>query len=197
MQKLTLLLASLIFMSITDATLIEDVQPGDITVKLNDSSYKMSFSLPDRVMSYDIETASASNDFLNYQGYDVYIKESGIEDSLLTIMVYVWQEPQIFPIYEEMNRDEIEGYGTSITMPMEIDGLDGHATYNYPLEDPAVDPFKALGGAFKYYPNAWRKGDDLEGIYEVTADTFAAAMNDSRVMPIFQEVMQTIHLSGV
>jgi hypothetical protein len=195
-QKSILLLASLLFIGFTDATLTEDVGPGNMTVDLGDSC-SMSFSLSDSVGSYDIETTPYSNTIFKSASYDVYIKEAGTEDALLIIMLHIYQEPNAFPIYEHVDKTDLGGIGTSITMPVEIDGLEGNAIYNYPEGDPAVDPLKSNGARFQYYPGAWRDGEHLTGTHEVSADTFAAAMNDSRVMPIFQEVMRTIHLSGV
>jgi hypothetical protein len=194
-QALILLLASLFIIGFADATLKENINPGKATVELG--SYEMSFSLPDDVESYDIQTTPTSNEIFKNSGYDVYIKEADAEGALLTIMFWIWQEPQIFPIYEEVSRTDLGEFGTSVTIPLEIDGSEGHVVYNYPEGDPSIDPLKAYGAGFKYYPRAQSKGEDLEGIYEVSSDTFGAAMEDSRVMPIFQEVMRTIHLSGI
>jgi hypothetical protein len=127
----------------------------------------------------------------------VYIKEVGIDDALLTIMLRIYQEPQLFPIFEQTSKIYNKSFGTYITEPVEIDGTKGSVVYNYPEGDPAVNPLKSMGGSFVYYPSSWLDGEDLKGIYEVYADTFGAATDDSRVMPIVQEVMRTIHLSGV
>lgn len=192
-HKMILLFILFFVIGLTDAALMEKVNPGNVEVELD--GYKMSFSLPESVPSYDIETLPTSNDNLKFNRYEVYINEAGEDDALLTILFYIWQEPQFFPVYEEMSRNDLEGIGTMITMPLEIGGTKGHAAYNYPEGDPAVDPLKSWSAGFRYYPNALPDGKDLKGIYEVQVDTMGAADKDSRVMPIFQKVLETIHLS--
>jgi hypothetical protein len=195
-QALVLLLASLLVIGFADATLKENIKPGKATVELG--SYKMSFSLPDDVRSYDIETVPMNTNTV-FSGYDVNIREAGKEDELLVVMLYVYNEPQYFPIYEQVVKDEptIAGIDPLVTIPMKIDGSEGHVIYSYPEGDPAIDPLKANGAGFKYYPRAQPKGTDLSGVYEVSADTFGSAAEDSRVIPIVQEVIRTIHLSGI
>ncbi len=194
-QELILLLASLLIIGFADAALEEDIKPGKANVNLG--SYKMSFSLPDDVKSYDIETAPMTANSV-YSGYDVYIREAGKEDALFTVMLYVYFEPQYFPVYDQVIRNEPKGFDTSVTIPMTIDGSEGHAVYSYPEGDPAIDPLKADSAGFKYYPRTQSSGNDLKGIYEISAETFGvSASEDSRLMPIVQEVMRTIHLSGI
>jgi hypothetical protein len=135
---------------------------------------------------------------MKFNSYDIYIRAAGSEDDLFTIMLYVHSQPQYFPKYEQVSRYDpnIENIGPMVTLPEKIDDSEGHMIYGYPAGNPGTDSSQSDGVAFKYYPSAQPKDEDLEGLYEVTGDSFGAAMEDSRVIPLVQEIVKTIHTSG-
>lgn len=195
-QKKIGLVLLLFLIGLADANLMVNVKPGNVSVGL-DNSIEMSFAVPEEIESYNIETANSSSDVLKFNRYEVYINEAGSSDSLLTLTLYIYQTPQYFPVFEEKLENDLGELGKSITIPVEIDGNKGYVDYSYPSGNPAVDPLSASAAGFTYYPSASPKDEDLEGIYEVQGDTMGAALDNPKVMPILQEVMQTIHLSGI
>jgi hypothetical protein len=194
-QSILLLLAVSLAVSLTEGTLLENVKPGNVNVELGDG-YEMSFNLPDIIKSYDIETGSTFNEFLKNKNYYADIKEAGKDDSLLTIGLRIYSEPHLFAALGP-SRDEIARMFASVTTPVQIDGEKGHTVYNYPSGNPRTNPLESMGGAFTYYPKSKPDGEDLRCIYEVYADTLGAASKDSRIMPIFQAIMNSIHVSGI
>lgn len=196
LRKLILLLAVLFITGFAEGAVLEDVIPGEVTVELGDG-YNLSVTLSDAVDAYDIETVYTES----IKSYDVYIRPSDSDESLLDIMFFVYETPQSFPKYEETERigPFTESDGPSVTMPATIDNAEGHVFYSYPANNPGTDPNQANGATFKYYPGAKvaTYGDDLEGRYEVAGDTMGAALTDTRAIPVFKEVINTIHISGI
>jgi hypothetical protein len=181
-------------MGFAEGAILEDVNPGKITVDLGDG-YKMSFTLSDAVESYDIETSFTES----VNSYDVYIRPSDSDEHLLDLMFFAYDTPQFFPRYEKIERygPITENDGPSVTMPSSIDGDEGHVSYSYPANDPGTNPDLATSAGFKYYPDAQPSGDDLKGKYEIVGDIMGAALRDKRAIPVFQEVIKTIHVSGL
>lgn len=191
---LLIVMVILLATELVEGTLLEDVKPGKVTVDLGDG-YKMSFKLPNAVKAYDIETGYTES----IQSYDVYIRPKGSDEGLLDLMFFAYDTTQYFPKYEKTEYYEpiLDTDGPSVTNPATIDGAEGHIYYSYPANDPGTNPDHANGAAFKYYPDAQIDGEDLKGRYEVVGDTMGAALRDSRAISVFQEVIKTIHISGI
>lgn len=181
-------IALLLFLVIGAAqdALMQDVKPGEVNIDLGDG-YKVSFTLPNTVSAYDIKTDT--------QYHMVSVNVANSEDTFLEIQLTVTSQP--YP-------HSIPAAGRSSSgltyVPRSIDGATGCVTYLYPEGNPGTNPDEANGAVFKYYPGATAPkatpdGTEVEGIYEVYADTLGSS--GQKTISIFDSILNSIHVTGV
>jgi hypothetical protein len=186
MKRLILLLVALLVVGTAEGALLKDIKPGKVNVDLGDG-YKASFTLPNTVSAYDIKTDS--------QYHVVSVNAAGSEDSFLEIQLTVASQP--YP-------HSIPATGRSSSglkyLPMSIDGANGCVIYAYSEDNPGTNPDEANGAVFKYYPGATAPkatpdGTEVEGIYEVYADTLGSS--GPTTISVFDSILNSIHVTGV
>jgi hypothetical protein len=158
--------------------------------------------LPNTVNAYDVETVSSYSDILKSHSYEVYVNAAGSNDSFLMVRLLVESKstPYFIPKAGRGTDLKIPGVGPSVNIPQSIDGFNGYVYYSYPEGNPATNTNEARGAAFRYYPKAsalraTAEGNDIEGIYEVNADTYGS--EDPRTISVFQSILDSIHISGI
>lgn len=193
----SIFVALLILSGMSQGVLLKNLKPGNVNVDLGDG-YKASFNLPNAVNAYDVETDSSYTDILKFTNYNAYIREVGSDKDFLVVTLRVFSEPQLDYIPKQAaGRSEIEGMGPEDMIPRSIDGANGYVFYGYPKGNAGTNTNEANGAAFHYYPKAIFDGDELKGIYEVLADTYGAAYTDPRTIPVFQSILDSIHVTGI
>ena len=195
------IVVAILIIGAAQGSMLKNVNPGKVNVDLGDG-YKVSFTLPNTVSAYDVETDSGYSDILKFHSYDVYVNAAGSKDSFLMIRLQVESQPTPYFIPKAgRNVDlKIAGIGPSVNIPQSIDGFDGYAYYGYPEGNPATNTNEANGAAFHYYPRATAptattEGNNVKGIYEVKADTYGS--EDPRTISVFQSILKSIHVSGM
>jgi hypothetical protein len=197
---LSLICIVLLIIGATQGTLLQNQKPGNINVDLGDG-YKLSFTLPNTVNAYDIETDSGYSDLLKSHDYNVYVYPAGNEDSFLEIRLTKESQPTHYFIHGAGREDlKIEGIGPYVYIPQAIDGANGYVVYTYPEGNSATEINEANGGAFRFYPTATAPkatpdGSDVEGIYEVKVDTYGST--HPQTVSVFKSILDSIHLLGV
>ena len=186
MKRLILLLVPLLVVGAAQGTLLKDITPGKVNVDLGDG-YKASFTLPNTVRAYDIKTDS--------QYHVVSVNAADNEDSFLEIQLTVTSQsyPHSIPAAGRS--------GSGLTyVPRSIDGATGYVIYGYPKDYSGTNPEEADGAVFKYYPGAKTPkaipdGTEVEGLYEVYADTLGSS--GPTTISVFNTILNSIHVTGI
>ena len=177
---------ALLIIGAAQGALMKDVKPGKVNVDLGDG-YKVSFTLPKTVSSYDLKT--------DPQYHMVSVNAADNEDTFLEIQLTVTSQP--YP-------HSIPAAGRSNSgftcVPRSIDGATGCVIYLYPEGNPGTNPDEARGAVFRYYPgatapNAVLDGAEVEGMYELVADTLGSS--GPTTISVFDSILNSIHVTGV
>ena len=186
MKRLILLLVALLVVGAAEGALQKDIKPGKVNVDLG-NGYKVSFTLPKIVSSYDLKT--------DPQYHVVSVNAANSEDTFLEIQLTVTSQtyPHSIPAAGRSN----SGF---TYVPRSIDGANGCVIYAYPEGNPGTNPDEANGAVFKYYPGATAPkatpdGTEVEGIYEVYADTLGSS--GQKTISVFDSILNSIHVTGV
>lgn len=186
MKRLILLLVALLVVGVAEGALQKDIKPGKVNVDLG-NGYKVSFILPKIVGSYDLKT--------DPQYHVVSVNAANSEDTFLEIQLTVASQPYPHSI-PAAGRS-----GSGLTyVPRSIDGANGCVIYAYPEGNSGTNLDEAKGAVFKYYPGATAPkatpdGTEVEGIYEVYADTLGSS--GQKTISVFDSILNSIHVIGV
>jgi hypothetical protein len=171
---------------------LEGVKPGKMNLEL-ENGYKLSFSLPDTVKSYAIKAEPITPSRLAAGGDYVYINEVESGKTLLGLVFFITPVP--LPCGSIVVKPErtiaLDRY-VDVHTPIIIDNIQGSVDYYYPQGNPGVNPFEAVMAEATYPIQSWVEGDTRMCVMDVRIHT----EKGPKAMPIFQEVLNSMHLSG-
>jgi hypothetical protein len=185
LMKQLIVILLLFAASISTAACVE-LKAGNVNIDFGDG-YKASFTLPNTVSAYDIKTDT--------QYHVVSVNAADNEDTFLEIQLTVASQSYPHSIPAAGRSDSGLTY-----LPRSIDGATGCVIYAYPENNPGTNPDEANGAVFKYYPGATAPkatadGIEVEGIYEVYADTLGSS--GPTTISVFDSILNSIHVTGV
>lgn len=177
----------------------EELKAGKATVDLGDG-YKASFVLPDIGKSYQVEglyKEGTSGEMVlgMYKPYGIMISSDGNDPVHLQMSVYTSPQFLFLPeagIQKSPVPDEI---GPRITTPRTISGAQGYTGYDLKPGATGTDTSDAMGGFFKFYPNAYLDSGDLKGLIEVYVETGDSPASP-QALQVLESMLDSIKISG-
>ena len=179
--------------------IMNGVKPGSATVDLGDG-YKASFILGNSEEAYDIDVwePSVTNARMgSYTTYTFQISPVGdTENSTVARVDLVVPRDSI-----TIDMPEAKTVADClIEVPATIDDSIGYVLYDVPLFDPAIgiNNTAAINNAtdvsFHYFPGARKNGEGLEVYADI--HVWHQLGNSTRYLPIFQALLDTLHVNG-
>ncbi len=178
----------------TDDTTITSITKGPQIVSLGDG-ISISFDF-NRDGNYDLEAATYSKPDDPIGLYEFTIKQG--EEDVMSVATMVYRRTSD-PLSIDVAGSEHNSAGYRETQEKSIDGWPGTFSYTWSEDTTDRTPDNAKLVAFQFFPGGKRVSDGIEGQISVEGRIQAWNKPDgiNEYRPIFEEVINTIHVSGL
>lgn len=178
-----------------DDTTITPITKGPQIVNLGDG-ISISFDF-NKDGNYDLETATYSKLDDPIGMYEFTIKQE--EEDVMSVTTMVYRSTSAPPLSIDAAGSEHNSAGYKETQEKSIDGWPGTLSYTWSEETTDRIPDNAKLVVFQFFPGGERVSDGIEG--QISVEGRIQAWNKPNGIngyrSIFEEVLDTIHVSGL